>query len=717
MKVALNEYLNRLKNTYPSFVRFGEGDSELSKQERNYKLELVTLFKENNEILLKELPQDETSQVNIGSDLINLFTRKLIDGGSQNLVGWRYWGPLTKLTASGKASFARLSSDLIYGNDQLSPRIDRFVSGLRDLLGDSIFDSGWSAMSRSITSFLLMLSDPSQHVIIKTQEFNRALKSFNGDKLANNPLSGLEYLRIQKFLIDLFQSMKEEGLNPRDLIDVQTLIWVGDPTNYKNDTPFNYWTLGAMWGSDDMTTVFVKEGRWENGYSDKYLDKVNSVKTGDRVAIKTVFTQKHNLPFNNHGQTVSCMKVKAVGTVTDNLGDGRNLTVKWDENFESTTIYLYTYWTTIDRVEDKLSIPWIFDSVPQPILDLDEFYKQGSIEKEQQIANQTLGNLDDVNDSEDIVSADSAAIVGKPINKIFFGPPGCGKTYELNNLKSKYSSEDGKRYEFVTFHPSMSYEEFVEGLRPITDEKTKELKYEVKPGIFRQISDLAKQNPHQRYALFIDEINRANISKVFGELITLIEIDKRTQPDNSNIGLRLTLPYSRETFSVPINLDIYGTMNSADRSIALMDIALRRRFQFEEIGPNENLLSEDLEGINLQSLLATLNERIELLLDRDHRIGHAYFINVDDLDSLNNVFLNQILPLLAEYFHDDWSQIGMILTKRELGKSEFLITEELDPAKIFGKCWDARSKRGREIFFRNRLKKEFTKEFYLGLLS
>jgi 5-methylcytosine-specific restriction protein B len=116
-------------------------------------------------------------------------------------------------------------------------------------------------------------------------------------------------------------------------------------------------------------------------------------------------------------------------------------------------------------------------------------------------------------------------------------------------------------------------------------------------------------------------------------------------------------------------------------------------------------------------LLETLNERIELLLDRDHRLGHAYFIGVKTLDDLNGVFLEQVLPLLAEYFHDDWSRIALVLVNRELGKSEFVMTEELDPAKVFGKSWDAHGRHGQDLFVRHRLKRTITAAMYQGLLT
>lgn len=223
------------------------------------------------------------------------------------------------------------------------------------------------------------------------------------------------------------------------------------------------------------------------------------------------------------------------------------------------------------------------------------------------------------------------------------------------------------RYEFVTFHQAYSYEDFVEGIRPEMDEESGELSYSPQDGVFRLICKRAEADPEHRYAIFIDEINRGNVAKIFGELITLIETDKRTNGDK---GMRITLPYSRKPFGVPNNLDIYGTMNTADRSIALLDTALRRRFRFKELMPDSskiagsdgagNIIDEDGGQIDLRELLDAMNHRIRFLLSRDLMLGHAYLCSVTNLTQLKTVFLNQFIPLLQEYFYEDWHKIQLV---------------------------------------------------------
>jgi 5-methylcytosine-specific restriction endonuclease McrBC GTP-binding regulatory subunit McrB len=295
------------------------------------------------------------------------------------------------------------------------------------------------------------------------------------------------------------------------------------------------------------------------------------------------------------------------------------------------------------------------------------------------------------------------------LNLILYGPPGTGKTYQTVNyalsiienkplaeialenrraLLKRYSEyQEKEQIAMLTFHASFSYEDFVEGIKPLAEDQ--QLSYEVQSGLFKSICQKAQtalenasaESPVQKYVLIIDEINRGNIPAIFGELITLIDADKRKgQPEEKEV----LLPYSKMSFSVPSNLYLIGTMNTSDRSITHLDAALRRRFAFQAFLPDSSLLkqsagtSEFIRGIQLNKMLEAINHRIRVLLDEDHTIGHGFFMNIQSVEQLKDVFYDYLIPQLREYFFNDLGKIGLILgndfveqTKQQAGKRIF----------------------------------------------
>lgn len=279
------------------------------------------------------------------------------------------------------------------------------------------------------------------------------------------------------------------------------------------------------------------------------------------------------------------------------------------------------------------------------------------------------------------------------LNTILYGPPGTGKTYatarycvEICNGQAPDADEEtrtryaelveGGRIEFITFHQSYGYEEFVEGLRPETDQASSGFNLAAKDGVLKRIVSRAQQNTNVPvpYVLVIDEINRANVSKVLGELVTLLEEDKRQGKENE---ATVVLPHSGDHFTLPSNLYILGTMNTADRSIALLDTALRRRFEFIELAPDPDKLAAAaaVTGIDLPGVLAAMNERLEWLVGRDHLIGHAWLMKAETKDDVDRIMRHKIIPLIAEYFYDDWKKVQAVLG----GTDDFVRKEQLNP--------------------------------------
>lgn len=510
----------------------------------------------------------------------------------------------------------------------------------------------------------------------------------------------------------------------------------------KNDY---FWLVGASFNDHtvNMCDIFIKENRWENGYTDKYQDRVKEMKVGDKIVIKSSFTQKYDLPFNNHDRIVSVMRIKAIGTVTNNKNDGNNVDVQWEKIDKPRDWYgRGVYQSTISKVTVKDEVlqelkEFIFNNGAENIERLEEYYKEND---QKEVTKGEEGDETEIIMKETGQDQCSAQFEKFSKNTILYGPPGTGKTFdtvtyavaicmrktkeeleELNEFKDtsgkvdhakifdKYEELRKKgRIKFITFHQSYGYEEFIEGIKPKLeiDNKT-ELQYEIKDGSFKAFCKKAnpscicknstdsvntdRQSELEPYVFIIDEINRGNISKIFGELITLIEPNKRLGAKETRWA---TLPYSGDDFSVPNNVYILGTMNTADRSLALMDTALRRRFNFIEMIPDYKVLNENItidgQDLKLQLMLQTINNRIECLYDKEHTIGHGYFIKLNKQenqtkDILKEIFKEKVIPLLQEYFYDDYSKIQLVLGDNQKDiNNRFIKNEPYDVSALFG---------------------------------
>ena len=638
----------------------------------------------------------------------------------------------------------------------LEQRISKFLENLRNLLKN---DEHWNNKNmmpdETDASYFLFTNDYTKYLLFNPETaFNNFAKRFNLSDLLDKNDRVKRYIKIQDYCNNILLPKMNRILNKtHTLLDAQDFIRYVDNINYVENlrTELLEYYTDLNFIIDDTPNDYTAIKSEKNIAE---VHRVNSKNTKFRVIINY-----DKLPENMRD---NCKRVP------DSYG--------WTLNGEC--------WVTSRNSLDDV------------IRKIDS----------------TLGNFVE-NNYENHKEIDKMNI---PLNQILYGPPGTGKTYNtvlkamsiIDNTEYKDVSEEqysalkarfdelkqAGQIEFVTFHQSYSYEEFVEGIKPSIpewdSEKNTEICYIGSNGIFKDICKKATKNLYKlvnnnemrsvsfnevfnifkekypkgtdfenllnisydstdliyhfgkqdqdrkidlskiehlfnsnkqyrtasdfnkeyggnvslkgyyhtfykelmnikeaieddkqvsiesneeyvvnpeapKYVFIIDEINRGDVSKIFGELITLIEEDKRI---GNKYQMKITLPYSKEPFGVPNNLYIIGTMNTADRSIALLDTALRRRFDFEEIMPRPKLLNNKViesTNINLQTLLTRINERITNKYDRDHQIGHSYLMGVNTKEQLERAYKNRILPLLNEYFYNESKTVAEILNCSE----------------------------------------------------
>ncbi|WP_417375677.1 AAA family ATPase [Gimesia maris] len=497
------------------------------------------------------------------------------------------------------------------------------------------------------------------------------------------------------------QTVKDIATEYRSLPDLSFTAWQAgvsnaDKTNSgpSRDLPpeNNYWLVGAYWNSmdpPDQTERFLAEGIWQNGYPDKYLDEVRSIKVGDRIAIKSSSTQKENLPFDARGNTVSKMSIKAVGTVVANRGDGRTIEVEWEPEFKAKDWFFFTarrtIWlmrTTEDYAHKDLTkklIDFIWNGADQEY----EWFCKRWWDSEDIPKTETDDDETSVNEPysiEDIVAAgvflpeeEIAQAIDRLRSKknlILQGAPGVGKTFVARKLAYALMEEKAiDRLDMVQFHQTYSYEDFIRGYRPLPD---KAGTFGLQDAIFHRFCKRAEGDPDSDFVFIIDEINRGNLGQIFGELLMLIESDKR----GSEFAVPLVYQRKNEAkFFVPANVHLIGLMNLADRSLAIVDYALRRRFAFMTLAPQysssnfrkwllDRQMTPDLVELVATRMIA-LNQEItdDPLLGENYQIGHSFFCpKGEDFSGLSRdwyegIIQTEIVPLLKEYWFDNAKRV------------------------------------------------------------
>lgn len=598
-------------------------------------------------------------------------------------------GMLLGLASKEPETVRKMFRDLFDESKDITQRVSDFIVQANELHKRNPGGKNHYQGTRAISVYL-WLRYPEKYYIYQYAIYDTNVKALSADyviKANGKPITMIEgfkfYDEIKKELAkdnELVQlnykysleNYRDEGLSTL-MVDIGFFI-------YKKNEDNDVWKPSLKEYNPNITV-----GQWEELWNDESVFDASSKKlmnqmmmlngqaSCSQLAEKFLGDAKHfrsyNTSFMHIGQKIY-KKINCPLFINEH-NEGKNF---WS---------IACYYKLVDKTVDE-------DIKGQYIFKLRDELKEALI---------NLGlPIEDDNTKEMIM-------IEHPKNQILYGPPGTGKTYNSVNyavaiIENKTVDEicqedreavlvrfknykDNGLIEFCTFHQSYGYEEFIEGIKPKIENGN--VLYKVQDGVFKGFCKEEQSKESRNKVFIIDEINRGNISKIFGELITLIE-------DNKRIGaceaMQVRLSYSGEKFGVPQNVYLLGTMNTADRSIALIDTALRRRFKFVEMQPNVELLNGiKVEGVKIKDMLEVINKRIELLYDREHTIGHSFFMglsNASTIADLVEIFECNVIPLLKEYFYNDYERIAAVLGD-DLNKNDAnvnFILRENDYVKI-----------------------------------
>jgi 5-methylcytosine-specific restriction enzyme B len=506
---------------------------------------------------------------------------------------------------------------------------------LRKISGTASYPS--PAASRSLISFFLTLSDPKSHFFLKTTEVRKAIQFFEpGFRWNPRVLSAEELRHVESIAKRVYDRLVEEGWNPVDLIDVQGFFWVA-----------------TYWGEEEPKTT--PEGE--------------PAPPTDKPVINTM-TEPHNQILYGPpgtGKTFStvnkALRILDPDFLANNSSDRRALRRRFEEFCDQGRIGTVTFHQSFsyeDFVEGLRASTDDDGTIRYEI-------EPGIFKRMCDAARGTAGSAVQAFAPGQVFGRDYRVRDVTPDVLRLTKPNGSKLSFDMELLNELAGLVRSRTITIKDIAEKQVFEKadvqlekyLIHGYANILPELIDQL---TKSSGNTQPHADSSQGP---WVLIIDEINRGNIANIFGELITLIESSKR---EGATEQTAVTLPYSKDRFCVPANLYIVGTMNTADRSLVHLDTALRRRFVFEPMMPNTKVLSsqgiEEIDGIDIVTMLEVMNQRIELLYDREHTLGHSFFLPLADdptLSCLADIFQRQILPLLEEYFFEDWSKIRQVL--------------------------------------------------------
>lgn len=708
----------RFLTALPNFAGF-DNDERYRARERNYKDELVDRFRQ------RVKPEIDRGAWNlVGKGFLDLLKRPLLsnDKKPQNIVGWRYIEWLTKGPPETSEKFGSAVGSLLDERLPLEKRVADFVVVLRTLVGAA--SASFPALSRSIATFALTLSDPNAHLFLKTNEIEKAVRFFDQSfRWKKGGLDATELELIEELAHRLFERLTAEGWRPKDLIDVQSFLWVAtaypEPVMEPLQTleanerenkmmikaPLNQVLYGPPGTGKTYHTVNKALEILDPAYIAQHADdrdalrrRFDELRSKGRIAMVT-FHQSFSYEDFVEGLRASTTES---GQIRYDVEDGIFKRMCSAASSRKTGGSAETVDPRGRRIW-KMSLgntqgddAYVFDeclATHQILLGYGsaiDFSGAGSREEVRRRHHNVNPNAREFSVSavhrfvNEMKKGDLVVISDG--NRKFRAIGEIMGDYRHLEREDNYVQSRAVRWLRV-FSPSLPHEQLMERVFSQMTLYQLDLESQELEKLAELLRAAGPDDPATPYVLIIDELNRGNVANIFGELITLIE-------DNRRIGASeettVTLPYSKTHFGVPANLYLICTMNTADRSLVHLDTALRRRFEFEELMPEPGVLIssgiDEIDGVNVVAVMEAINRRIELIYDREHTLGHSFFlplIREPTIEGLARIFDKTILPLLQEYFFEDWAKIRQVLGDDQKNDSALcFVTEAYSAAEI-----------------------------------